>query len=108
MPKTFSVSRTPEPARAAPDAALIAILDSQLLPGETAAVGFHRKEVELGNAFAKLTVLESRALHARLANPRSGDALAEKFSRLTAERRARLLAFLADARRREAIATARR
>ncbi|MDB4954174.1 MAG: hypothetical protein JWO36_1743 [Myxococcales bacterium] len=103
-PRTFSVSRTPATAAPSHDAALIAILDAPLRAGETAAAGFHRKEVELGNAFAKLTVLESRALNTRLAHPKPNDALAETFSRMTSERRARLLTFLADARRREAIA----
>jgi O-methyltransferase involved in polyketide biosynthesis len=49
-----------------------------------------------------LTVLEARALHARLSNPASDDPLAKAFKRLTADRRARLINFLADARRREA------
>ena len=80
------------------------ILEAPLLPGETAYVGFARKENELRAALATLSVLESRALHARLSNPRSGDALATAFSRLTADRRARLVHFLADARRREALA----
>jgi hypothetical protein len=37
-----------------------------------------------------------------------GDELANKFARLTWERRGRLIGFLADARRREAIAAGRR
>lgn len=89
------------------DARLIAILDAPLAPGETAMVGFTRKEHELGAVFARLNVFESRAMHARLANPKPGDELANKFARLTAERRARLLAFIADARRRAAIAGGR-
>ena len=84
------------------DAALIAILDAPLHPGETAHAGFLRKEVELGETLATLTVLESRALHARLSNRKTGDTLAEKFSRLTIERRTRLIGFLATARRRAA------
>ena len=90
------------------DARLIAILDAPLELGESAAVGFARKELELGEAFASLSVLEARALQARLANAKSGDELANKFARLTSERRARLIGFLADARRREAIAAGRR
>ena len=90
------------------DAALLAVLEAALAPGETVHAGFQRKEAELRAAFASLSVLESRALHARLAHPRSGDALAAAFARLTIERRMRLLAFIADARRREAVAFARR
>jgi hypothetical protein len=50
-----------------------------------------------------LTVPESRVLHGRLSNPRGGDRLAASFMRLTAERRARLINFIADARRRAAL-----
>ncbi len=85
------------------DAHLITILDAPLRPGETAVLGFARKERELGAAFAEMSILAARALHKRLANPTPGDALAEKFSRLTVERRYRLLNFLADARRRAAL-----
>ena len=90
------------------DAALISILESPLRYGETAREGFLRKEAELRAAFAALPVATQRALHARLVNPRMGDALATKFAGLTADRRTRLLTFLADARRREALAAAQR
>lgn len=86
------------------DARLIALLDAPLVPGETAAGGYARKEQELGAVLATLSVLESRALHLRLTMLKSGDELANKFARLTIERRTRLLNFLADVRRREAIA----
>ena len=86
------------------DECLVAILDTPLAPGETVMAAFARKERELGTVFAHLSVLESRAMRARLAHPKSGDVLASKFSRLTSERRTRLLAFLADVRRRNAIA----
>jgi len=85
------------------DASFVAILDAPLQAGETAHFGFLRKEAELVAAFAALSVLESRALHGRLSNPRSGDVLAAAFMRMTYERRARLINFLADARRREAL-----
>jgi hypothetical protein len=89
------------------DARLAAILDAELLPGEPALVGFARKERELGEAFAALPVMDQRALHARLGVIRPGDMLAAKFARLTSDRRARLVAFLGDARRRAAVATAK-
>ncbi len=107
-----SIQRTPDssrpaasdPRRAAIDAQLIAILDAALAPGETAADGFRRKEHELGAAFGTLSILEAHVMHARLANPRVDDLLAAKFARLVVDRRARLLAFIADARRRAALA----
>ena len=84
--------------------AILAILDSPTA-AETIEATFRRKERELGEIFAGLTVLESRALHKRLSDAR--DPLAIRFGRLVCARRERLLAFLADARRREAIAGAK-
>lgn len=86
------------------EADMLAILDAPLEPRETSHLGFQRKERELGAIFTKLRVFEARALQTRLANPKQGDELASKFARLTSERRQRLISFLADARRREAIA----
>jgi hypothetical protein len=94
------------PAPATLDAQLTAILDTPLAPGETVMTGFDRKERELGGLLATLSVADCRALHARL--QRSSDPLARTFARLTSDRRIRLMNFLADARRREAISAARR
>jgi hypothetical protein len=85
---------------------LLGILAAPLELGETAQLGYLRKECELRAAFAALPVSTARALHARLASPRAGDTLAAKFSGLVVERKQRLLVFLADARRREAFAVA--
>ena len=90
------------------DARLLAILDAPLAPGETAKTGFARKESELLAVLATLPVLDARTLQARLSRPTTTDVLASTFARLTIERRTRLLSFLADVRRREAIAIARR
>lgn len=84
--------------------AILAILDSPAA-GETIEAAFRRKEHELGELFAGLSVFESRALLKRFSDAR--DPLAARFGRLVAARRERLLAFLADARRREAIAAAK-
>lgn len=98
----------PAPLAPAVEARLIAILEAPLAPGETAARGYRRKEEAIGTVLATLSVPESRALLRRLVAARPGDLLAEKLTRLTAERRYRLLAFLADARRREALRLTRR
>jgi len=74
----------------------------------TVRQAFHDKEHALGAVFARLPLQEARVLYHRLANPADGDVLAEAFARLVFERRVRLLAFLADARRRAAIDQARR
>jgi len=107
-PRIVLIGARPTPvAEPGPDAALCAILDAPLARGETAFAGFARKESELGAAFAALAVPAARALHARLANPKPGDPVAERFGRLTFDRRHRLLAFLADARRRAAVSARR-
>lgn len=93
----------PPPLPTEKEAAFIAIIEAPLQFGETAQFGFARKEAELRTAFASLTVIEARALQMRLSNPRNGDQLAAAFIRVTRDRRERLVNFLADARRREAL-----
>jgi hypothetical protein len=83
------------------DAILVA-LDEPALPGEQIAMAFQRKESVIGALFAQLDVHESRALHRRLELALPEDPIAARFGRLVADRRARLMAFLADARRRAA------
>jgi hypothetical protein len=103
-PRTCAATlHTSSTIAAAHDARLLAILDAPLGLGEPAYVGFARKERELGEAFGSLPILDQRALQTRLSSARSGDVLAEKFNRLTQDRRQRLLNFLGDARRRAAL-----
>lgn len=90
------------------DRRLLAVLDETAAVGESADALFRRKEHALGTLFAALPVPAALALHKRLTMPAVGDPLHARFSRLVAERRARLLAFLADAPRREAVDKARR
>ena len=85
---------------------VIAILVGRI-NGESASIAFARKEAELKEVFATLTIEESRALHARLTMPKDGDELARLIGRLVVDRRGRLIAFVADARRREAVHAAR-
>ncbi|HEX3867465.1 MAG TPA: hypothetical protein VHV78_11970 [Gemmatimonadaceae bacterium] len=87
---------------------MITIVEAPLRNGETVMAGFQRKERELAELFATLPLVESRARHARLCAAEKNDPVAAAFARLTAERQHRLLGFLADARRRAAIASARR
>jgi hypothetical protein len=77
------------------DAEAIAIL--------TKAADFAAKERELTALFAQLGVNESRELHQRLRVPMPDDALAIAFGRLVPDRRARVLAFVGNARGRAAI-----
>jgi hypothetical protein len=89
------------------DARLLEILRAPIQPGETAYLGYLRKEHELGEYLGALSVADQRALYVRLSNPRDDDELAHDFHLLVATRRARILAFLADAPRRAAITAAR-
>ncbi|MBA3462922.1 MAG: hypothetical protein H0T46_23400 [Deltaproteobacteria bacterium] len=62
------------------------------------------KEHEIAELFERLTVLEAWTLHKRLTCKTPGDELVAAFDRLIIERRARLFAYLGDARRRAALA----
>ena len=90
------------------DESLLAIFDVPVQPGETIELAYRRKEHDLIEAFARLSIRESMDLHRRLCNPRPDDRVAELFSRLVVQRRVRLLTFLIDARRRAALAATRR
>ena len=82
---------------------LIQVLRGEPIPGETIDAEFRRKEQCIGAIFAGLSVLEARTLHRRLTLQSPSDVLAAEFSRLIEARRRRLLSFLVDARRRQAI-----
>jgi len=90
------------------DDRLIAILDAPPALGETIATSFARKEAELLALLATIEIDTARALHRRLTIEDARDPLVAKLGRLTAMRRQRVVNFLADARRRAAVAIARR
>lgn len=73
------------------------------VPAGQARDGFARKEREIGELFARLPVADAIALHKRLTCKAPDDDLVAAFARLVDDRRARLLTFLADARRRAAM-----
>ncbi len=82
------------------------ILDTFAAPpaaGERLELAFRRKEHELNVLFDQLSVADARELHRRFTLMLPGDPIATMFGRLIGERRTRLLSFLADARRREAL-----
>lgn len=86
---------------------ILAILDAGPEPGERIEQAFRRKEANLLEALRRLSVGDARELHRRLSLALTDDPIAQRFGRMIAERRERLLAFLAGARRREAIRCAR-
>ena len=112
MHQRFQAVRDQAPVSDAPTATpsfeteLLAILGRSVPPGK-AREGYAQKEREIAAVFARMGVVESAALHKRLSCKLPGDALVEAFVRLVEDRRARLLAFLADARRRAALAAYR-
>jgi hypothetical protein len=90
------------------ESSIIAALDKPAAPGETASEAFRRKEQEVGDLFAAVSIADARELHRRLTLAKADDPIARRFTRLVRDRQARLIAFLADARRRAALASARR
>lgn len=86
---------------------ILAMLSAPPGPGERIEVAYRRKEHELMVLFGSLSVLDSMELHRRLTLSLRDDPVATRFGRLVVDRRVRLIAFLAGARRREAIARAR-
>lgn len=91
------------------DAEILAVLATPSVASESTDAYHRRKEHLLGALFAALGAAEADALHGRLSTtPRADDRVAAQFGRLVLERRERLLAFLGDVRRREAIKNARR
>ena len=86
------------------DEALLEILRSPALIGETVELAFRRKEAEMLALCNTLSPIESMQLVRRLEHPKAGDVLATEFSRLISERWQRIVRFLGDARRRAALA----
>ena len=82
---------------------MITILTRPLRPGEGHQIGNANREAELRDLFATLDPLQAREVLRRLDVNRSDDALVRAFTRMVVERRSRLRAFLADARRRQAL-----
>lgn len=82
---------------------IIAVLDAPRAEGEQFDVAFRRKEHELGVLFAGLNAVDSLELQRRVGLKLPGDVLAERFGRLTNDRRMRLIAFLVASRRRFAV-----
>jgi hypothetical protein len=85
------------------EAEILAVLAEAPMPGERLAFAFKHKEQRLGALFARLSVVDSRELHRRCTLALPGDELAASFRRLVPDRQARLLAFVADVRRRQAM-----
>ena len=88
--------------------AVMNALRAPLQPGATAQMANALKEQAIGTLLDQLTVDESRWLRKRLSRKDPSDALCKEFSMLMLERQQRLLQFLADAPRRDAIRSAKR
>jgi hypothetical protein len=85
------------------EAEILATLHAAALPHERPSEAFARKERELAMLFAQLSVTDARSLHRRLTITAASDPIARKFGQMVIDRQQRLITFLADARRREAL-----
>ncbi|HEX4455400.1 MAG TPA: hypothetical protein VH143_31290 [Kofleriaceae bacterium] len=81
---------------------ILAVLSAPI--SSSAQAGFAEKETQLKSELAQLSPAESQQLASRLTKLHKDDAIATAVSRLTPERRARIVGFLADARKRSVIA----
>lgn len=88
--------------------AIVSVLMRPTPDGELPSESFRKKEHELGVLFAQLSAIDSYELDRRLTVKAADDPIASRFSRLVPERQARLVTFVRDARRREALQSARR
>jgi hypothetical protein len=88
--------------------AVMDALRAPLQPGATAQMANAVKEQAIGMLLDQLTVSDSRWLRKRLIRKDPSDALSKEFALLMHERQQRLLQFLADAPRRDAIRRAKR
>lgn len=85
------------------EAQVLGLLEAPLRPGEPASQGFARKEHELRELFKAMPAIECSVLQKRLRVADQRDRLVIAFGLLVGDRRNRLVAVLADARRREAL-----
>lgn len=100
-------TRPPEALPAELEEAIIAVITRPLAAGESHQLGNANRERELCGLLARLDVVQAHHLGRRLDVARANDPLVAAFQRLVLDRRQRVRAFLADARRRVAIAHAR-
>lgn len=103
-----SVAATGPGPQTALDHRLVQILEAAPAWNQTVDAAFRNKERALLEVFASLSCADATRLYHRLASPRAGDPVSSWLTRLVPERRARLLAYLAEAPRRAAVAKVRR
>lgn len=97
-------TRGPQDLPAELEAAILSTLTRAIDPGEGHREGNDRRERELAAMFARLEIVQAFDLGRRFDAARADDRLAQAFTRLVVDRRQRLRTFLADARRRQALA----
>jgi hypothetical protein len=98
------LAHTKAPTMLAPDREwkLIALILRPIRPEEGHQLGNEHREQELRDAFGALNAVEAFQMRRRLELDSASDKLALAFRRLVPERRRRLIAFLADPKRRAA------
>ncbi|MBL0215746.1 MAG: hypothetical protein IPQ07_17935 [Myxococcales bacterium] len=96
-------TRAPQDLPLTTEAAILTALTRPIDPGEGHREGNARRERELAALFSQLELVQAFDLGRRFDLARADDRLAQAFARLVVDRRQRLRAFLADARRRQAL-----
>lgn len=94
---------SPSAATSAPipiEGEILGVIVQPLEAGETHRGHNDRKERELLAVLDRLTPIEALTLHRRLISPHPQDPLVQAFGRLVVDRRNRVIAFIADTRRR--------
>jgi hypothetical protein len=100
--QVMNTAGAPQPLPTEIEEEIISALEQPLSPGESHRAGSERRERAVGALLAKLDIVQAYQLGRRLDLDRSDDRVAVVFRRLVIERRQRLRAFLANARRRSA------
>lgn len=85
------------------EAELVALIERPINSAETHRAGNDRKERELCALLDRLSDLEAHTLRQRLSAARGSDPLVASSRRISADRRARIVAFIEDTRRRNAL-----
>lgn len=109
-PTSDQVRRDAQPAMALPaesEAAIVATLTRPLAPDETYSSSGENRERALREIFDRLSAAQALTLSRRLVLDRDTDGVSLALRRLTVARRQRLLAYLADTRRRLALSRSR-
>jgi hypothetical protein len=101
--QSMSPHRPPQMPPSDLEAQLVTILQAPADPALLASQDFARREVALYDVIETAPLIEVWQLHKRVSKALPDDCLASALARFAPDRRARVIAFMADARRRQAL-----